>query len=246
MSEPIEFLTWKWRPVAGYRSRFDANTVNVLRSMLERNYRKPHRLTCITDDPEGIDSRVRVLPMKTTYANVRNPSNARNPSCYRRLWAFSEEARKEIGTRIVSLDLDVVITGDVTDLFDRQEEFVIWGGQAIDPKKRDPYCWYNGSLWYLRAGTRTKVWNRFHPGLSPILANRAGNRGSDQGWIAYCLGPNESKFTFADGVHSFRNHILPNGGQLLPNTKFVSFHGRFDPWQEEVKRQFPWVKEHYQ
>lgn len=243
----LDVVCWKWRPRVGYRSQFDAASVNTLRAMVARNLRLPHRFTCITDDSEGIDGDVRVIPLWDDYASVPNPSSPVNPSCYRRLKMFSAEARDIIGERIVSMDLDVVITGDLTPLFDRPDDFVIWGGQTVQPGRRGGavYNWYNGSLMMLRAGTRTQVWTDFDPGRSPQMAHRAGCRGSDQGWISYCLGPKESVWGTNDGVYSFRNHIAPSKGILPASARFIAFHGKHDPWHVDVQRGYPWVANHY-
>jgi hypothetical protein len=158
---------------------------------------------------------------------------------------FSAEARDIIGGRIVSMDLDTVITGDLTSLFTREEDFVIWGGRAAQPKTRIPFCWYNGSLMMLRAGTRTKVWDTFDPKRSPQEAHRANARGSDQGWIAFCLGEKEATWGESDGVFSYRSHIIPNQGKLPSSARLVAFHGNHDPWQPEVQRVAPWIREYY-
>lgn len=241
----IEVVCWKWRPPRGYRSTFGPQTVNVLRAMVERHLHVPHRFTCITDEPEGIDPRVRIIPIWDTHARVPNPSSPVNPSCYRRLRLFSSEARELIGERVLSLDLDMVITRDITPLVNRPEDFVIWGGQSQLPGGRGkPYAWYNGSLMMLRTGTRTRVWDEFNPAVSPRQAHQAGCRGSDQGWIAYCLGPKEAIWGTSDGVYSYRNHILPSG-TLPGNARIVSFHGKHDPWDPQVQRASPWIREHY-
>jgi hypothetical protein len=242
----LEIVCWKWKSPHGYRSTFDAASVNTLRAMVARNLRLPHRFNCITDDARGIDGDVRVIPLWDDFASVPNPSNRQNPSCYRRLRMFSAEARDLIGERIVSMDLDVVITGDLTPLFDRPDDFVIWGGQSVQPGGRGAvYSWYNGSLMMLRAGTRTKVWEQFDPARSPQLANAAGCRGSDQGWIAYCLGKNESVWGTKDGVYSFRNHIVTSRGALPGNARLVAFHGRHDPWHVALHKSYPWIASHY-
>jgi hypothetical protein len=162
---------------------------------------------------------------------------------------FSEEAKTLIGDRILSFDLDVVITGDITPLVDRPEDFVIWGGQMIKARKRGlpgvVYCWYNGSMMMLRAGTRKQVWDRFDPKVSPQQSNKALSRGSDQGWISYVLGQKEATWGEQDGVYSFRSYIVPNKGLLPANAKVVAFHGRHDPWERGVQAQYPWVREHY-
>lgn len=242
----LDVVTWKWRPRPGYRSTFPAEAVNCLAAQVRRHYPKPHRFTCITDESGGIDTdHVRIIPLWDTFAEVPNPSNGRNPSCYRRLKAFSREAQTLIGPRFVSLDLDVLITGDLSPIFDRQEDFVIWGGQSVRTGRPDPYCWYNGSLWLLQAGTRPQVWETFDPAHSPLAAHRAGCRGSDQGWIAHCLGPREARFGLDDGVYSYRNHILPQGGKLPPDARIVIFHGKHDPWDADVLARHDWVREHW-
>lgn len=243
----LEVICWKWKPPKGYRSQFGPETVNILRRMVERNLQLPHRFSCITDDPVGIDPEVRVIPLWDDFAQVPNPSSPRNPTCYRRLKMFSEEAKALIGERIVSLDLDVVITGDLTSLFDHDHDFAIWGGQTVNPDGRGPiYNWFNGSLMMLRAGARTKVWTDFDPATSPTKAHRAGCRGSDQGWISYCLGKSEKTWGLADGVFSYRNHILPKGGKLPAGARIVVFHGQYDPWAPSVQQRTPWIVQHYQ
>jgi hypothetical protein len=236
----ITFCCWKWRPRPGYRSTFGPETVNVLRRMIERHYHAPHELVCITDDAEGIDPEVRIIPLWKDHANLRSPHGGNNPSCYRRLKAFSAEAAELIAPRFVSIDLDCVITGDITPLFAGDEEFRIWG----DTAKGTPY---NGGLWMLRAGTRTKVWDTFDPIKSPLKGRRLRYVGSDQAWIAACLGPNELKWSAADGVYSFRNQIAaPRGNGRLPkDARVTMFHGCHDPWQPDVMRAYPWISEHY-
>lgn len=233
----FEFVCFKWRPPRRYRSVFSASTVNILRAMLERHYRKPHRLTCITDDPDGIDSRVRIIPLWDDHATIQNPSGAHNPSCYRRLKLFSAEAAEIIGPRFAALDLDTVIVDDVAPIFDRTDEFAIWGDTH-------PKTWYNGSLWILTAGARREVWESFDPLTSPRLSRLAGHFGSDQGWISHCLGPNEVRLGKSDGIFSYRVHIEPRGGRLPHGARIVMFHGKTDPWSASARRH-AWVREHY-
>jgi len=249
MSEVIDILWWKWNK-PGYRSSYDGNTVNTAMNMIDRHLSLPHRFTCVTDDPSGISERVRVVDIRSlpSYAwmNVPNPSNARNPSCYVRLFLFSAAAKELFGDRVLSVDLDLVVTGDMSPIVSRAEDFVMWGGQALGPGKLGAYNWVNGSVQLLRTGTRQKVFDTFNPRVSPLKAHMSGCRGSDQGWIAHCLGKEAiTTFGMEEGIHSFRNHIVPNKGRLFENTKIVAFHGKHDPWHREVQVAYPWVKEHY-
>lgn len=229
---------WKWRGPPGYRSTFTAEHVNVLRSMVARHYRKPHEFVCITDDPAGIDADVRIVPLWSDYADIPNPTSSRNPSCYRRLKMFSEEAADLIGPRIASLDLDCVIRDDLAPILERPEDFVMWG----DTARSTPY---NGSLILLTAGARRQVWDRFDPRSSPREGLQRGYIGSDQAWIACALGPHEARFTPSDGVYSYINEVRRQGGRLPPDARIVFFHGKFDPWQPDIQRAHAWVRDNW-
>lgn len=234
----LDVVCFKWRPPTGYRSTFGPETVNVLRAMVARHYRKPHRLTCITDDPAGIDADVRIVPLWSDYADVPSPHGGKNPACYRRLKVFSAEAAEIIGPRFVTIDLDVVITGDLSALWDRPEDFVMWGDTNPLPGSH-----YNGSMLLMTAGARRQVWDRFDPHTSPAHALKARCWGSDQGWVSYCLGPGEARWNKADGVYSYRNH-LQSTGALPPNARVVVFHGAVDPWDARAQA-LPWVRQHW-
>jgi len=232
----LSVVCFKWKPVNGYRSSFGPETVNVLRSMVRRHYQKPHRFICVTDDSRGIGSDVEIIPLWDDYAAVPSPCGIRQPSCYRRLKAFSKEAVNLFGARFVSLDLDCVITGDMAPVWDRDEDFVIWG----DTSPKTPY---NGSMFLLKAGTRRQVWEDFDPKTSPAKGRALRYFGSDQAWIASCLGARETKWSQIDGVYSWRNDIRPACG-LPEDARIVMFHGNIDPWSPEAQ-QLAWVRQHY-
>jgi hypothetical protein len=203
-----------------------------------RHYRKPHRVICVTDDPKGIDSAITIVPLWKDLAEIQNPHGGHQPSCYRRLKAFSAQAADWFGPRFVSVDLDCVITANMAPLWDRTEDFIIWGSQT------DKRAWYNGSMWMMTAGARKQVWDTFNPRFSPGQARRAGHFGSDQGWIGHCLGKKEATWGQTDGVYSFRVHL--NNGSIPPpsHTRIVFFHGRYDPWHPHCQ-EIPWIAENY-
>lgn len=234
----LSVVCWKWKPKPGYRSAFGADSVNTLRNMVAAHYHKPHRFICVTDDPAGIDPAVEVIKLWDDHAQVASPCGARQPSCFRRLKAFSKDAEALFGPRFVSIDLDCVITGALAPLWDRTEDFVIWG----DTSPKTPY---NGSMFLLRAGSRQQVWEQFNPVSSPARGRALGYFGSDQAWIATCLGPREAKWSRSDGVFSYRNDIKPMPGHALPDqARIVMFHGKVDPWSAE-SQQLAWVRHHY-
>lgn len=232
----LTFVTWLWTQ-NGYRSQFSAEHVNTLAAMIHRNYPHPHQFKVVTDVRDGFDAGIEVVPAWNDFADLVSPYGAHQPSCYRRLRAFHPEIGTVFGDRFVSMDLDTVIVGDLTPLFHRSEEFVIW-------KEQDPRSFYNGSMFLLTAGARATVWERFNPTTSPQEAKAAGRFGSDQGWLSHCLGRGEATWSQADGVYSYRVDIAPNGSVLPPDARIVHCHGGQDPWGG-VMQQHAWVKTHY-
>ena len=230
----IDVVCFKWKPALGYRSTFGPETVNVLKRMVNRHYATLHRFTCVTDDPAGLDPDVRVVPLWDDLADVPSPMGGtrKNPSCYRRLKLFSAEAAELIGPRFVALDLDCVITGDLAPLWDRPEDFIIWGGTH-------PRTQYNGSMMLMTAGARRQVWETFDPVRSPRATQAARCYGSDQAWISYCLGPEEKRWSCEEGVHSYR-HL--QDGRLPANARMVLFPGAANPWSPDVQAQHEWVR----
>ncbi len=237
-AKPFPFVVFKWKAPVGYRSKFEAFTVNIMRSMLARHYDGPFELVCITDDAEGIDPRVRVLPLWQDMNHIPSPHGHGYPSCYRRLPLFGDRGRELIGDRFSVLDLDTVITGPIRPLIDNAGPFKIWG----DTARGTPY---NGSFYVMDACSRRQVWDTFDPENAAKRSLARGYIGSDQGWIAACLGPGEAKFGTRDGIYSYRNHIeRANSFRLPANARMVMFHGATDPWSPKAKC-LGWVKQHY-
>jgi hypothetical protein len=91
------------------------------------------------------------------------------------------------------------------------------------------------------------VWERFDPSTSPRTTLRAGFTGSDQGWISYCLGAGEAKWSKRDGVYSYRNHLRVNRDDSEPlpaDARIVFWHGELDPWSAPAQR-IAWVQQHW-
>lgn len=232
----LSVVCWLWKK-SGYRSTFGARHVNTLRAMVARHYPHPHRFLCVTDHPQGINESVEIVPAWNDFANVESPHGAHQPSCYRRLRAFHPDIASTFGERFVMLDLDTVIVGDVSPLWDVPEDFRIWG-------ETDPRSLYNGSMMLITAGARPQIWTDFDPVKSPAMTKAAGNFGSDQGWISYRLGPGEKIWTTADGVYSYRVHLREHPTKLPENARIVMFHGGTDPWSP-MAMDWPWVRSNY-
>src|SRR5919108_3974036 len=109
----ISFVCWKWQTKQIPRL-FLADHVNVLQAMVARWYPRPFRFICITDDRAGLNPAIEAMPMPVRFDHLKSPQGARFPQCYARLWNFSRDAAAVLGERIFQVDIDVIITGDLT------------------------------------------------------------------------------------------------------------------------------------
>ena len=252
----LNFILWKWRDPS-YDISYEAHHVNTMVRMLERHTNQPHRVICITDDPEGIECET--FPLWNDLSSMKNESwkdlrpkfkTMVFPSCYRRLKIFSREVTNALGIndgeRVVSLDIDTVITDTLDPLFDRSEDFVGWHS---GPGHTNPSKWrlpgFNGSVWMFRAGACEYLWNEFDPVESPKLAKAAGYLGSDQGWMSYKMFGKSAQWTTDDGIRRYFAELMPVGATLLPATRIVAFPGTWKPWDLSVIARSPWITEHY-
>jgi hypothetical protein len=230
-------VVFKWSK-PGYRTTYTAEHVNTAYSMVRRHYSKPVRFICITDDATGISPDVEVFPLWDHFRELKNPTWSWGPACYPRLYTYSKEFKHIAGERFVCMDLDVAAAASLDPLWDRDEDFVIYASTTARGH-------YNGSMWMMTAGCRSQVWEDFDPETSPKLANAAGNRGSDQGWIQYRLGKGEATWTVKDGVYGYRTDLRLKNRQCPADARLIIFHGEPKPWSPRAHRASPWIREHY-
>lgn len=230
----LTVVTWLWNQ-PGFRTKYNAQTVITMRDMIKKYYNKPHRFVCVTDE-NILD--IETISLGDTFSDLKNPTWENGPSCYRRLIAFKKDIGKLFGERFISIDLDAIIMGDLSPIFDRTEEAVFLSGIS----KAVPYC---GSLFMLNAGCRQEVWVNFNPDRSPSITESAGLKGSDQAWISYCL-KNEATWQYGKDILDFSHYT--KYGKLekeKPDCSIIFFNGKLKPWDKKVREQYPWIKEYY-
>lgn len=205
--------TWCWG------SKYGSDHVDKLRFAVARNLSTPHRFAVF--EPMAEDQHL--TEIKGCFARLRTFDPA-----------WQAENGIEPGDRIVCLDLDLIVTGSLDGLFDREEPFVILQGvNSSNP------CPFNGSLWMLEAGYRPDVWREF----SPELAEKVPfyEFPDDQAWLADML-PDAGSFGPEDGVYAFQKRGWPKGESLPRNAKVVCFPGWRDPSQYT---RLDWVQQHW-
>lgn len=209
----LTVCTWSWG------SKYGPEYVDRLRASVARNLDQPYEFRVFTPEPED----AHLTEIK---------------GCFCRLRAFDPEWQAlqgiEPGDRIVTLDLDLIVTGSLDPLFDRPEPFAILSGvNSANP------CWANGSVWWTTAGFRPDVWSSFD--LDAANALPAYEFADDQLWLAHKL-PDAGRITADDGVYAFQKPGWPRGEALPKNARIVAFPG----WRDPVGSQhLEWVQEHW-
>jgi hypothetical protein len=272
--EKLRVVTWLWGSPKGSKVSFGADQVNTLLSMVDRHYRKPYEMVLISDDARGIDGAIRTIKLPNEFPQLEHPQQAGLGTCYRRLQMFKPEMADIISPRFVSMDLDCVIVGDVTPLWDRKEDAVFWDSGFF-------WAPYNGSMTLMTAGARRQVYEKFDPARTPKLAADKGLVGTDQAAVAHILGIGQATWNDErDGVWAFRNlgytgdreretrrqekenrrrerrredaerEARKDARQVakkaLPsNCRIVFFPGALKPHDPEVFRSFHWVRKNY-
>lgn len=200
MTEPLNIVTWRWG------KKYGAEYIERLKAGLMRHVKQEFRFGVFA--PEAEDEYLTKIP-----------------GCFCRLRMFEPEWQHKHGLtgRIVSIDLDVVITGPLDPLFDRPEKFVILhGGNSANP------CPYNGSMMMLRAGARPDVWADF----SMKRANQIPyfEFPDDQAWLAHKI-PDAAGWKVGQdsGVYAFQKPGWPKCEALPKDARLVVFPGWRDP-----------------
>jgi len=184
-------------------SKYDAGYVNKLYAGIKRNSTVDFKFHCFTDNPEGLRSEV--IPHPLPHQNVEG--------WWQKLYLFSDEV--DIEGRMLFLDLDTLITGNIDKYITRDCGFVVL---------RD--LWARGdnvgsAIMSFEAKKHRQIWDTFI--ANPTEAIHSLHPHGDQKWIQkqqaqriYWQDLTENE------IVSFKSSCL--GG--LPNTaKIVCFHG---------------------
>jgi hypothetical protein len=247
----ITVVLWHWG------QRYGRVHLERMQAMLARCLSLPHEIVCITDRPKDVPKGMRTFDVKHTI-------HAPDFNCIRRMWLYSGKPTNgkpwpgDLGSRLLQLDLDVVLTDSIDPLVDRPDPFVIWKGDSTRKPNR-PHGWaYNATVMLLDAGARSDVWDRYRANPEKIhrLADADGwdvKTCSDQAIATYLLKDNPpAVWTQDDGIYAYRGFAGPDGmkdtGVLPGGCRIVSFHGRRGkrhPGDPTLQQRSPWIMEHW-
>jgi hypothetical protein len=202
----LTICTWRWG------NKFKDSDIAKLERGLRRHVSQPFRFFLVEGD------------------SIWDPGLTEIKGCFARLRMFDPEWQRahgiDEGERIVCIDLDMVVTGELDPLFDRPETFCITqGGNASNP------CPYNGCLQMLRAGSHANVWREFS--LDAAMRVPFYSFPDDQGWLAavmagaagWKIGPESGVYVYQKpgwpGYPDKTHTELPDGARLVT---FINKH----------------------
>lgn len=218
----LTVATWLWG------TKYPLSHVEKLRAGVARHLKQPHRFVCITNNDVPFD---RIPIEDSDLLSFRD-------GCYARLRMFDPEWQERHGIqRVVNLDLDVVVTGPLDELFSWPDPFMILHGGHFNP------CPFNGSVMMIERGARPEIWTAFDISLAEKIATSDGKwRGTDQTWIAH-MAPDAAGWSHRDGIYAFRKPGWPGGDDDLPmDARIVAFPGSKDPSRLAGLK---WVRENW-
>ncbi|HUY67738.1 MAG TPA: 6-hydroxymethylpterin diphosphokinase MptE-like protein [Alphaproteobacteria bacterium] len=207
---PVYFVTVKW----GFK--YGPDYVNIFYDMLTRNLPQPldftPRFVCFTDDPSGLDKGIETRPL---------PGDLKG--WWNKLYLF-KQGLFEDGARVVYMDLDTAIVGDVRELAGYRGDFAI-----LRDFYRPKGLGSGIMLW--RGGFGAHMWDTFAKAGMPEID------GGDQAWIErFQNKPDILQDLFLDAFVSFKESAMLS---LPGRARIVCFHG--DPKPHEVRN--GWLEE---
>lgn len=230
----LTVVTWFWRRPDG-NSPFSARHVQILRSMLARRLSLPHELVCVTDQPDdpGLAG-IRTLPIVEFADSIR---------CRRRLAQYSADF--PLQGRLLSIDLDMVLTDDITPLIDRPEPIVMW---------RVGYAGaLSGSFVLWDAGALDGAYQSFARNPERCVMKTGERNASDQAILNHWLADLPiGEWQDSDGIvpwfgngygHLQHHGMGPDRPDLLPGTRMVVLGSADLDVLEEGR--YDWVREHW-
>ncbi|MBL4618423.1 MAG: hypothetical protein JKY46_12085 [Robiginitomaculum sp.] len=232
-------------------TRYGSEFVNRLYSSILRQTKRPTRLVCFTDDATGIDPNVQIEPIP----DIKLPPHLINLP-WRKLVMWKQPLA-DLSGDVLFLDLDLVITGDLDEMFDfEQGRFCVienWTqlGQGIG----------NTSAFRFPIGKYKHIFDRFQDDPDRFLKLYR----IEQIYISKEI--EDMVFWPNKWCVSFKHSLLPRwplnlfqAAPLPDNTKIVAFTGKPDPddamigkWPEKhwykkfykYIKPVPWINEHW-
>lgn len=199
-SNQLTVVCWLYPGSRNYRPTY----ANVLYKRVQKYLSLRHRFVCIYDDTaypsDAFDPGIELMPIPEAaraYMAYQSLGGPIHPSCYQRLWHFSDEAADVFPGRVFMFDLDSIPIGEMKHLVEyrRDADFITLLRQPKSELSRGYVC---GGSWILRSGSLTEIWGRFV--ADPDGVRRAAAdwflNGRDQKIVGWVGGSDQSVMSY--------------------------------------------------
>lgn len=223
----LTICTWLWG------TKYSTMYVERLYRGLRQQLRQSFRFIVLTEN-----HRIANFTIGIERHAIPNPELTTVKGCFVRLRMFDPvwQAWHGISGKIVSIDLDAIVTGELDPLFDRDDSIVLLkGANAANP------CPFNGSIYMFRAGAHAELWTRFS--LAAVKDIKQYEFPDDQGWFWHMI-PTAATWEVGvrSGIYAFRKPQWPRDDHLPADARLVVFPGKRDPIQFS---HLPWIRKHW-
>lgn len=205
--------------------RYSPEYVNRLASMVKRHIRRPYRLVCFTEKPEGLEESIVVRPLPEMDLDVRLPERG-----WRKLTVFQEKLADLTGQALF-LDLDVILMDSLDGFFELPGAFRIiedWNlkGTGIG----------NSSIFRFEIGKHPDILRRYQEHGDEVRARFR----NEQAYLSHCMKekgileywPKEWCCSFKRScLRTFPMGYFLEAKRPPSGTKVVVFHGKPNPDQ---------------
>lgn len=219
-------------------TKYDVEYVNILRAMVARNLQISHTFHCITDSPEGLHENIIAHPLPETGVT----------GIWQKLMTFQSDFLGLKGEFIVSLDLDIVVVGNLDFLAEHPDKDFLIARNWSKHAKAGTAARASGSVYRLKVGSHAFIWENLIKDFDGAV-NRYHGKTRDvgeQNWLNAHI--NNFDFFPKGKVVSFKRHCNAKGHNILGlfNTAWIgkakppegaaiiSFHG--NPLPRDVRR----------
>ena len=213
----------------------------TLQRMVARNLSIPHEFVCVLPWRLSPSVKPRQVGLRTF-----DPQTHRSKTRFAKLQLFRKDIANRLGERILYLDLDTVITDDITPLVDRTEDLVLWRNPRFDEGKTPSR--FNTSMILLTAGVRPDLYDDFTEDAYQKFKADHGTfpfkGGSDQRWVSDRVPHDNPYWDASDGVYGAGALGAPPTS-LPDNARIVFTPGNRIPSQDATQEKHPWMKDHY-
>lgn len=207
--------------------RLVALYVNNLYWGVRKWYNPPFKFVCFTNVELDVVPEVELRPFRMVTKRGVMP----------RMYMFSEEAGL-FGHQVLSLDIDVVITGPLDDILGYEGLYCTRQSWQKGPE----WGLLDGDIMSFRAGPENE--QRFwKPLVSDVAEAERISQGRERVWVRHVTGGKADMWTTVtpSQIVSLKHHVRKRQELPSENIRIVSFHGYPRPHQFSA----PWRKENW-